>query len=105
MILTHDIFVKSGADLLGRQGGFTNLRQPYRGAAARIPMQDVPAEIHTLIANVDAIRARNQALDFIFGAAAEGEMPRSIIRFGHAWLGCYLFLCFSVFRFVFFCGL
>ena len=57
MILTHDIFVKSGADLLGRQGGLTNLRQPYRGAAASVPMQHVPAEIYTLITDVDPIRA------------------------------------------------
>lgn len=57
MILTHDIFVKSGAYLLGRQVGLTNLRQPYRGAAASVPMQDVPAEIYTLIADVDPIRA------------------------------------------------
>ena len=57
MILTHDIFVKSGAGLLGRQGGLTNLCQPYRGGAASVPMQDVPAEIYTLIADVDPIRA------------------------------------------------
>ncbi len=57
MILTHDIFVKPGAYLLGRQGGLTNLRQPYRGAAASVPMQNVPAEIYTLIADIDSIRA------------------------------------------------
>ena len=57
MILTHDIFVKSGADLLGRPGGLTNLSQPNRGAAASVPMQNVPAEIYTLITDVDPIRA------------------------------------------------
>jgi hypothetical protein len=57
MILTYDILVESGADMLRRQGGLPNRRQPYRGASARIPMQDVPAEIYTLIANVDPIRA------------------------------------------------
>ena len=57
MILTHDIFVKSGADLMGRQGGLTNRRQPNRRAAASVPMQNVPAEIYTLIAYVDPIRA------------------------------------------------